>query len=122
MRKCIVILLFCSVGMSGESLASQSKKLLVASFAAVTAAEVVDSASSWGKWESNPVFGQSRFGIEKASVKIELGAAILTGQHLLLRRRSSFTAFKAMAAINFASAGVLGGIAFHNSKIPELPK
>jgi hypothetical protein len=121
MHKSIVMLLFCSVGMSGESLASRSKKLLVASFAAVTAAEMVDSASSWGKWESNPVWGQSRFGIEKASVKIGLVTAILTGQYFLLRHRSP-TAFKAMAAINFASAGVLGGIAFHNSKIPELPK
>jgi len=118
MRKCIVILLFCGVCMHGESLASRSKKLLVASFAAVTAAEMADSASSWGKLESNPVLGQSRFGVAKAGVKIGLVTGILTGQYLLLRHHGP-AAYKAMAAINFASAGVLGGIAYRNTRIAQ---
>jgi hypothetical protein len=121
MRKCIVILLLCSVGMHGESLASRSKKLLLASFAAVTTAEVADSASSWGKLESNPVLGQSRFGIGKATVKLGVVTAILTGQYLLLRSHSP-KAYKAVAAFNFASAGVLGGIAYRNSKIAPWPQ
>ena len=121
MRKCIVMLLLCGVGLQGESLASHSKRLLVASFAAVTAAEMVDSASSWGKFEANPVLGQSRFGGAKAGIKIGVVTGMLAGQYLLLRHRGPGS-FKAMAAINFASAGVLGGIAYHNSKIAALPK
>jgi len=45
MRKCIVILLFCSAGVQAESLASRSKKFLIASFAAVTAAEAAELAN-----------------------------------------------------------------------------
>jgi hypothetical protein len=121
MRKCIVILLFCSAGVQAESLASRSKKFLIASFAAVTAAEAADSASSWGKLESNPVLGQSRFGIGKASAKIGLVSAVLTGEYFLLRHRSP-AAFKAMTVVNFASAAALGGIAYRNLSIAQMPK
>jgi len=121
MRKCIVILLFCSTGVQAESLASRSKKLLWASFAAVAAGEVADSASSWGKLEANPVLGQSRFGMEKAGAKIGLVGGVLAGEYFLLRHRSPAT-WKAMTAVNFAGAAALGGIAYRNSKIGQLPK
>lgn len=120
MRKCIVILLLCCVGMHGESLRSRSKKLLVASFAALTTAEVADCASSWGKLEANPVLGRSRFGMGKAGVKIGVVSAIITGQYFLSRHRSP-AVYKAMAALNFAGAGVLGGIAYRNSTIASAP-
>jgi hypothetical protein len=121
MRRCVVILLLCSVCMYGESIGSRSKKLLMASFAAVTTAEIADSASSWGKLEANPVLGQSRFGLGKATVKIGLVSAIVTAQYVLLRHRGP-SAYKAVAAINFAGAGALGAIAYRNTHIAPLPK
>lgn len=120
MRKCIAILLLCSAGMYGESFGSRSKKLLLASFAAVSTAEIADSASSWGKMEANPLLGQSRFGAAKAGLKLGVVSAILTGQYFLVRHRGPGT-YKAMAAINFASAGVLGAVAYRNSKITVTP-
>ncbi|MGA2737167.1 MAG: hypothetical protein ABSG65_06900 [Bryobacteraceae bacterium] len=125
MRKCIVILLFCGVTVQAESLAeslaARSKKLLMASFAAVTAAEAADSASSWGKLESNPVLGQSSFGIGKASAKIGVVSAVLAGEYLVLRHRRP-SVYKAMTVVNFAGAAALGGIAYRNSQIAPLPK
>jgi hypothetical protein len=107
--------------MHAESLVSRSKKLLVASFAALTAAEMADSASSWGKLESNPVLGQSRFDASKAGVKLGMVSGVIGAQYLILRHRSP-TAYKMVAAFNFASAGALGAIAYRNMQIPQLPK
>jgi len=121
MRKCIVILLLCTAGMYGESLGTRSKKLLVASFAAVTGAEMADCASSWGKMEANPVLGQSRFGMGQAGIKLGVVTAILTGQYLLVRHRGPST-YKALTVINFASAGALGAVAYRNTHIAPIGK
>lgn len=121
MRRCIAILLLCCAGMHAESLVIRSKKLLVASFAAVTAAEFADSASSWGKMEANPVLGQSRFGARQAGLKIGVVSAVLGAEYLLLRHRSPAT-FRAVAIANFAGAGALGAVAYRNTKIAPLPK
>lgn len=121
MRKCVLILLLCGVSMHAESMVSRSKKLLVASFAALSAAEMADSASSWGKLESNPVLGQSRFGASKAAVKLGMVSGVITAEYLLLRHRSP-TAVKAVAAFNLVSAGALGAVAYRNMQIAQLPK
>jgi len=107
--------------MYGESFGSRSKKLLIASFAAVSAAEFADSASSWGKLEANPVLGRSRFGFGQTSIKFGAVSAILGGQHLLVRHHGP-AAYKAMAIANFAAAGGLGYVAVHNSRIAPMPK
>lgn len=121
MRKCIVIVLLCSAGMHAESLRSRTRKLFVASVAAVTTAAVADAATSWGKAESNPVLGQSRFGMGQTGIKIGLVSAAVAGQYLIMRHHSARAA-AGFAAVNFASAGVLGAVAFHNSTIPQVRK
>lgn len=124
MRKRIVILLLCSTGLFGQSfasgskLASRSKQLLAASFAAVTTAEMADCASSWGKMEANPVLGQSRFGIGHTGIKLGIVSAILTGQYLFVRHRGP-TTYKALAIANFASAAALGAVAYRNTGVPK---
>ena len=118
MSKCALIYLLWSVCLYGESLGSRSKKLLLASFAAVTAAEIADSASSWNKFEMNPILGRSRFGIGHAGIKIGVVSAILTGQYFLLRHRSPAT-YRAVAMANFAGAGALGTIAIRNWRLPR---
>lgn len=120
MRKCIVILLLCSACLHGESLKTRSKKLFAISLAALTTAALADTATSWGKAESNPVLGQSRFGAGQTGIKIGLVSAALAGQFILVRHRSAHTA-NAFTAINFASAGVLGVIAYRNSTVSRVP-
>jgi hypothetical protein len=120
MRKCIVIVLLCCAGLQGQDLKSRTKKLFAASIAAVTAAAVADAGTSWGKAESNPVLGQSRFGASQAGIKIGLVSAALAGQYLVMRHHSR--AAGTFAAINFASAGVLGAVAAHNSTVPKVAK
>ncbi len=119
MRKCIVIVLLCSAGLGGESLPSRTKKLFAASVAAMTSAATADAASSWGKAESNPVLGQSRFGMAQTSIKIGLVSAAIGGQYFIMRHHGAHAA-AGFAAVNFVSAGVLGAVAYHNSQIAPI--
>ena len=119
MRKCTLIVLLCTVGLHAEGLKTRTKKLFAASIAAVTVAAVADAGTSWGKAESNPVLGQSRFGASQAGIKIGLVSAALAGQYFIMRHHSPNAAV-GLAAVNFASAGVLGAIAYHNSTVPRI--
>jgi len=119
MRKCIAILLFCGVGMHAESLPSRTRKFFAASLAAVASAAAADTATSWGKAESNPVLGRSQFGIGQAGIKIGLVSAALASQYFLIRRHNAHLE-TGLAVVNFAGAGVLGAVAYHNSTIPRI--
>jgi hypothetical protein len=120
MRKCTLILLFCCAGLHAQDLKSRTRRLFSASVAFVSAAAIADAGTSWGKAESNPVLGQSRFGMGQTGIKIGLISAAVGGQYFLLRHHSPHVA-AGFAAVNFASAGVLGAIAYHNSTIPKIP-
>jgi hypothetical protein len=120
MRKCIVIVLLCATGLFAQDLKSRTKKLFTASVAAVSAAAVADAGTSWGKAEMNPVLGQSRFGLSQTGIKVGLVSAAIAGQLFLLRHHNQHAAM-GFATVNFASAAVLGAIAYHNSTIPRMP-
>jgi len=121
MRKCIAVVLLCSAGLYGQDLKARTKKLFAASVAAVATAAVADAGTSWGKAESNPVLGQSRFGASQTGIKIGLVSAALAGQYFIMRHHSK-QAMGTFTVLNFASAGVLGAIAFHNSTVPAIQK
>jgi hypothetical protein len=121
MRKCIAIVLLCCAGLHAEDLKSRTKRLFSASVAAVCAAAIADTGTSWGKAESNPILGQSRYGMAQTGIKIGLISAAMAGQYFLLRHHSRHVAM-GFAAVNFASAGVLGAVAYHNSTIPKIPQ
>ena len=121
MRKCIVIVLLCSAGLHAESLQSRTKRLYHASLAAVTTAAMADAVTSWGKAEMNPVLGQGRFGVGQAGMKIGLVSAAMAGQFFLMRHHGGRAA-AGFAAVNLASAGVLGAVAYHNSAIPPISR
>ena len=120
MRKYIVIVLLWSACLQAEGLQSRTKKLFAASVAAVTTAAITDAGTSWGRAESNPILGQSRFGMEQTGIKVGLVSAAMASQYFILRRHGARAA-SAFAAINFASAGVMGAVAYHNSTIPPMP-
>ncbi|HTQ57499.1 MAG TPA: hypothetical protein VMI94_23680 [Bryobacteraceae bacterium] len=119
MRKCFVILLLCGGVLHAQEFKSRTKRLFQASVAAVSAAAVADAATSWGKAETNPLLGQSRFGMAQTGIKIGLVSAALAGQYFIVHRHSQRAA-AAFTAVNFASAGVLGAVAYHNSTIAKM--
>ena len=79
------------------------------SLAAVAAANVADGVTSMGRHELNPVLGTGRFGARAAGVKIGVSTATVGVQYLILRRRPG--AERKAAFVNFAMAGLTGGIA-----------
>jgi len=120
MRKGTIILLLCGLSLQAQDMKSRAKALFAASVATVSAATLADAGTSWGKAETNPILGQSRFGASQIGVKLGLVSAAMAGQYLLMRHSKAQLA-KAFTAINFAGAGVLGAVAYHNSAIPRIP-
>jgi hypothetical protein len=93
-------------------------KVWIASTIALLAATSLDAASSWGKYEGNPLLRSSSgtFGAQGVSLKFAIAGAMLTPQ-LLFRRNRRATKF--FTITNFAQAGMFTGIAIHNFGIPQ---
>ena len=89
-------------------------KLWWASVAAMVAVSVLDTHSSWGRQELNPVLanGNGRFGGKAIAIKAALAGGIAGGQYLLLRNNHEAEKYTAIG--NFALAGVMGGVAARN--------
>ena len=92
------------------SLSAQPRKLWLVSLAALTAANVADAQSSWGRPELNGILG-ARFGGRGIAIKVGINGAWIVGQVIVLRRHRAYRAF---AVGNFAAAGVFTGAAVHN--------
>ena len=90
------------------------KSNYVVSVAALTAAHVADTHSSWGREELHPLLrsADGRFGVKGLAVKSSLVAGHLTVQTLILRKWPQ--ARRAAAVLNFALAGIVGVIAVRN--------
>src|ERR1700733_5237160 len=89
-----------------------------ASQAMLVAGNAADIASSWGKYETNPLLRTGpRFGFGSAAVKLGIVAGGLAVQQYMLHKSPNKAAFFATA--NFAVAGVLGVVAVHNSSVPS---
>ena len=84
------------------------------SVATVVAASAADAASSWSGREANPVLAgpAAQFGVGSVAVKSGLVGASLLLQHVALHHNPGL--YKRLAWMNFATAGVLGGVTAHN--------
>ncbi len=93
-------------------------KAWVASTVALLAATSLDAASSWGKYEGNPLLRSSNgtFGAQGVSLKFAIAGAMLAPQ-LLFRKNRRATKF--FTITNFAQAGMFTGIAIRNFGIPQ---
>ncbi|HXE15365.1 MAG TPA: hypothetical protein VN633_24785 [Bryobacteraceae bacterium] len=93
-------------------------KVWIASTVALLAATSLDAASSWGKYEGNPLLRSSNgtFGAQGVSLKFAIAGAMLAPQ-LLFRKNRRATKF--FTITNFAQAGMFTGIAVHNFGIPQ---
>ena len=89
-----------------------SKRAWVASVAVLVAANIVDTHSSWGGMEANPLLGRGRFGPRAAAVKGGATAGIVAVEYLLIRRRPAWS--PGFAAGNIGAAGLIGVMAARN--------
>jgi hypothetical protein len=88
------------------------------SLLALTAAHTADAVTSWNKRELNPVLSApaSAFGWQSMAIKMAFAGASVSIQAVLLHRHPELA--KKFAALNVVQAGVIGGVAIHNSMVP----
>ena len=87
------------------------------SVATVVAGSAADALSSWSGREANPVLAGpgAQFGVGSVALKSGLVGASLLLQHVALHHRPGL--YKRLAWMNFATSGVLGGVAAHNAGV-----
>ncbi len=87
------------------------------SVATVLAANVADATSSWQNREANPLVAgpTAQFGMTSVAIKSGFVGVSLLMQHFVLRHNPG--AAKRLAWMNFATSGVLGGVALHNASL-----
>ena len=92
-----------------------------ASQAMLVAGSTADVASSWGKYETNPLLRTgSRFSVSSAAIKLGILSAGLTAQYYVAHKHPDRIPY--FASANMALAGVLGIVAVHNSSVPLAPR
>jgi hypothetical protein len=95
------------------------KKAWAWSAAALMASVAMDTASSMGRPEMNPLLRGSmgQFNGRSAGLKFGIAGALLGSQYLLLQRHPEQAAWAATG--NFAAAGLTSGIAVRNYRLPK---
>ncbi len=88
-------------------------RVWLASLFAVTGASALDAASSWGKYERNPLLASSNgtFDSRGLVLKAGLAGAIVIPQLFLHKHQELKAKF---AIFNFAGAGAFTAVAIHN--------
>jgi hypothetical protein len=92
-----------------------------ASLTSLAVANALDTHSSWGKYELNPVLAgpSHRFGRDGALLKLALQGGLMGAEYLLTRGRSSSKLYRALSFINFGAAASIGATAIHNYNMPR---
>ncbi|MBV8865229.1 MAG: hypothetical protein JO210_07490 [Acidobacteriaceae bacterium] len=91
-------------------------RIWVASMLAMGAATALDSGSSWGKREGNPLLASSdgTFGAKGLSIKTGVAVSLIASEILLRHHKDLKSKF---AIGNFVEAAIFGGVAIHNISI-----
>jgi len=92
----------------------QHRRLWWTSVAAMVAASVLDTHSSWGRQELNPILanGNGTFGGRAIAIKAGLAVSIAGAQYFMLR--GNHRAQKHASLTNISLAGAMAGVAYHN--------
>jgi hypothetical protein len=102
---------------SAADRASRWRAVWHVSQAMLVAGSTADVASSWGKYETNPLLRTGpRFSYGSVAIKLGILSAGLTAQHFIARKYPNRIPFYASA--NLALAGVFGIVAAHNIGVP----
>jgi hypothetical protein len=87
------------------------------SLAPLLATQALDSASSYGMRELNPLLADPNggFGVKAAVLKFAVVGALIGAEYLILRK--SARSARLFALLNWSGAGVTAGLAVHNYAI-----
>lgn len=96
------------------------KPLLLKSLLALSAATAVDTHSSWGRQELNPVLRRGPFGPRQTAVKIGIVSGLAVFEYALVRKSHRYE--KPLVYTNFIAAGVTGAVAARNYRVKPLPR
>jgi len=98
---------------------AKPQTLWKASLVAVVAASTLDSHSSWGKPEGNPLLANhsGQFGTRAVVLKGVITASALGVQWYMLRHKPEARRFATLT--NFGVAAVYGAVAAHNYRNPR---
>ena len=108
----------CAVLLFGTCVQAQDRRPLARywklSVATLGAAQTADAATSWQRWELNPILADSHqcFGLRSSVIKSSLFASAVFTQHSLPRHR------KVATIMNFAASAAYGYISWRNSHVP----
>ena len=94
------------------------KRVWIASWVAFAAANVLDTRSSQGKFEANPLLRNSdgTFASGRAAgLKAGMAAGLLGMQLWMIRKKPEKNLYKGFSIMNGAAAGALGAVAASNS-------
>ena len=88
-----------------------------ASEALLVAGNTADAATSWGKYETNPMLRTgSRFSYGSLAIKLGMVTGTIAVQHYVVRKSPNQVRYFAPA--NLAAAVAFGAIAAHNTTVP----
>lgn len=106
--------------MSALGSSKAEDKLYLVSLISLTSASVADAATSWGHPEQNRLIG-STFGSRGVAIKVAVIGGQLALNHFVLRRihdsRDRARARRNLTIVNFAAAGLTGGMALRNLRM-----
>ena len=88
--------------------------LLHWSIAALLAGNTLDSASSYGKYETNPLLGQHTFNSTSIAIKFGMVGALVAGEKIYLHKHPEHATLRTIEIVNFTSAALLTGVAVRN--------
>ncbi len=121
MKRCLALLLFCLILFPPAHAAEKPARWHAVwriSQALLIGANTADIASSWGKYEANPLLrtGQ-RFGYGAMAIKLGVLAGSLTAQHFVVRKSPRQVPF--LTSANLAGTAVLSVVAARNMRVPR---
>ncbi len=115
MSRCILIILLPALLFAaGRETRPRSRRWWLVSVAALVGAHVLDTASSYGRQEANPLLrrGAGGFDARSAGIKAGIVGGVLALQCLALRKAPE--AHRTLAITNFAGSGAMAAIAARN--------
>jgi len=98
-----------------------SEQLWRVSLVSVAVAQAMDSHSSWGKRELNPVLANEAgaFGTKGALIKLTITSSLMGIEYLVTRGQRNQRLYRTLSVINFGAAGASAAVATRNYGIPR---
>lgn len=87
----------------------------IPTLAFVAAGHTLDTASSYGRYELNPVLGRGTFGRRQTGIKISVGSALAVGSWLIARKDRETC--KVVSRLNILQGAALSGVAVRNWRL-----